>query len=136
MTNAMRPLKQRIVNEKLRGYSKISRVVFGVPQTAETLEVATTLTSAGYTVVYVNTAEQARLSAVGHTDTAVIVPVATEDEGGLLTTAKIVTALPTAKVILFTLIEDERVAQFAEFIDAKIAFASDGPAALLAAVQD
>ena len=134
MTLSSQPRKLRIVKQAPRGYGKITRVVFGVPENVTFTGVALDLAAAGLDVSFTASADNARKSAVGRTDTAVVVPVANEAEGDLLATAKIVTALPTAKIIFLAAQEDERVAQFAEFMDAKIVYAVDGPAPLVKAI--
>jgi hypothetical protein len=131
MTHASQPMKQRIVRKEVRGYGKIQRVLFGFKPTPQLQDIAEKLRARGYEVAFLPTAEHARRGAVGRTDTAIVVPLASEADGGFLTTAKIVTALPTAKVVLVSPFEDDRVRQFAEFIDANVTFESDGPELLL-----
>lgn len=133
MTMAQKQRNQhRISCQEARGYGKIERIVFGVSESPLTRSVAEALRLRGYQVEFVPGAEEARRRAVGRTDTAVVVSVI--PNSSLLSTAKIVTALPTAKVILLAPIEDERAEQFAEFIDASIAFETDRPEKFLRAV--
>jgi hypothetical protein len=138
MTKASQPRKLRLEHinrDTAHGYEIIRRVVFGIKPNGFAKFAADRLRASGYEIAFAPSAEDARRSAVGRVDTAVVVPLATEAEGGFLTMAKIVTALPTAKVILVAPAADERISQFAEFIDAKIAFETDGPEALFAAVM-
>lgn len=133
MTNAQtKNRKTSIAITPVRGFETISRVLFGTTPTELVRTTAEMLRKRGYTVEFVAGSEAARRGAVGRTDTAVVVPV--QPDASLLLTAKIVTALPTAKVILLAPAEDERVEQFAEFVDANIAFETDGAEELLAAV--
>jgi hypothetical protein len=55
-------------------------------------------------------------------------------QAGLLATAKIITSLPNARIVLLAPQDDERVRQFAEFLDANIAFETGTGQELLAAI--
>jgi DNA-binding MurR/RpiR family transcriptional regulator len=101
-------------------------VVLGLGSSPGTQALASALIARGLNVESVADAETARRLAVGRKDTAVVIPVAPQSQGGLLATAKIVTSLPTAKVILVTPLPDERVEAFAEFIDATLVVERDG----------
>lgn len=114
----------------------IRRVVFGIPETPAVSEAACALGLAGLEVTFAESAEEARRLAIGHSETAVVVPLAKESEGGLLATAKLVNALPAAKVVLVAPQQDDRVALFADFIDAKVAWLTSGPSGLIAAIME
>ncbi|CAN5450601.1 hypothetical protein BH11PLA2_BH11PLA2_28560 [soil metagenome] len=118
----------------VRGYSTITRVVLGLGDHPSVIELRQLLQARGLTVETAANAEAARKLAVGSKITAVVIPVAEQACGGLLATAKIVTALPTAKIVLVSPLPDERVEQFAEFIDAAVVFESDGLAAIVNAI--
>lgn len=114
----------------------IRRVVFGIPETAAVSEAACALGLSGLEVTFAESAEEARRLAIGHPETAVVVPLAAESEGGLLATAKLVNALPAAKVVILAPQKDRRVALFADFIDAKVAWKTSGPSGLIAAIME
>jgi hypothetical protein len=118
----------------LRGTGPVKTVVLGLCNAATAAALKAALSPRGLTVVTAAGPEDARQRALGQRDTAVVIPVADQAHGGLLATAKIVTALPTCKVVLVAPQHDERVEAFAEFIDATVVFETDGLTAIVNAI--
>jgi hypothetical protein len=104
----------------------LARVVIALDAGPDRDALAALFAGRGLKVEIVHHRDDVRRIAGHRTDTAVILPVAPQSEGGLLATAKVVNAMPTARVVLVTPLPDERVAAFAEFMDTAIVFTSDG----------
>lgn len=115
---------------------QIRRVVFGTTPDAVTGRVADRLRIDGLEVLFARSAEAARRYALGRTDTAVVVPVAFDADGGLLATAKVVTALPRIKVVIWAPHDDERLHQFAELIGAVFVSEDGGADQLWSAIVE
>jgi DNA-binding NarL/FixJ family response regulator len=125
-----KPMNENRINTRVT----VERVVFGMRPSISVAVAAESLRKSGIEVAFEANAEAARKRAHGHTNTVIVFEVAPEVEGGLLTTAKLITATPDACVVLTAPATDDHLIDFADFIDAGIAFETDGPEALVKAI--